>query len=105
MEEVNHIHYKAIDYDSELSHKLIDVNYTSSIIDDTLKDIERLRDDFMLQYNSNIPGYEDTLKKIDKIHHNIVRSQNRVFKIRERLRKSKKLNEQKMVRVKELNER
>lgn len=104
MEEVKHIRYRTIDYDSEISHKLTSVDYTSILIEDTLKDIERLKEDFMLQYDSKIPGYDDTLKKIDKIYHNVIRSQNRVEKIREKLKVSKKLNEKKMVRVKKLND-
>lgn len=102
-EEVHHIRYSTIDYDRELSSKITDINFTSNLLDDTIQDIERLRDDFLIQYNSKIPGYEDTLRKINQIHHQVLRSQNRVEKIRDRLKKSKKLNEQKLIRVKELN--
>ncbi len=104
MEEVKKVRYEAINYDREIGHKLMDVDYTSILIDDTLKDIEKLRDDFMLQYRSDIPGYEDTLRKLEKIHHTVVRSQNRVELIRTNLKKSKKLNEEKLVRVREMNQ-
>ena len=54
-------------------------------------------------YNSNIPGYEDTLKNIEKIENKLLHNQNKVFIIKNNLRRSKKLNEDKMIKVRELN--
>jgi len=59
----------------------------------------------MRQYDSRIPGYEDTLKKIGKIEENIIRNQNRVEIVRKNLKFSKKLNEDKLRKVRELNEK
>lgn len=103
MEPVHHVRYEAIDYDSEISRKLTDINYTSVLIDDTLKDIGRLKEDFMDQYDSRIPGYEDTLKKIDKMEQQIYRNQNRVEIVRKNLKASKKINANKLMRVRRLN--
>lgn len=105
MEEVRHVHYEAINYDNEINSKLTDVFHVSSMIDDTLKDIKRLREEFMYQYDSSVPGYDDTMDKIDKIYLTIVRNQNKVDKIEKNLKYSKKLNEDKMVRVRKLNEK
>ena len=105
MEEVRHVHYEAINYDNEINSKLTDVFYVSSMIDDTLKDIKRLREEFMYQYDSSVPGYDDTMDKIDKIYLTIVRNQNKVDKIEKNLKYSKKLNEHKMIRVRKLNEK
>ncbi len=104
VEEEHHVRYEAIDYDREISGKITDIDYTSNLIDDTLKDIERLKEDFMLQYDSRVPGYDDTLKKLNKMERVIFQNQNRVEIIRKNLRASKKINENKMVRVRRLND-
>lgn len=104
LEEVHHVHYEAINYDSELSHHLCDVDYTACLLDDTLKDIERLKEDFMLQYDSRIPGYDDTLKKISMIENKVIHNQNKVDIIKKNLKRSKKINEEKMIKIKKLNE-
>lgn len=105
LEEVKHIRYDAIDYDSELNHHLTDVNYVENLVDDALKDVDRLKEDFMIIYNSNIPGYEDTLKNIERIENKLLHNQNKVYIIKNNLKKSKKLNEDKMIKVKELNQK
>jgi hypothetical protein len=105
LEEVNHVRYEAIDYDSELNHHLDDVNYAECLIDDALKDVDRLKEDFMSIYDSRIPGYEDTLKKITAIENKLVRNQNKVAIVKKNLKRSKKINENKIVRVRELNDK
>ena len=64
----------------------------------------RLREEFMSIYDRRIPGYEDTLKKIGEIEKNLVRSQNRVLLAKKNLKRSKKINENKLVRVRKLND-
>lgn len=103
MEEVKHIHYSAINYDSELNYHLCSVDYTENLLNDTLMDIEKLKEDFMLQYDSRIPGYEDTLKNIQRIENNIKHNQNRINVIKNNLKRSKKINEEKMIKVRNLN--
>ena len=104
VEEVNHVHYDAINYDSELNHHLCEVDYTEVLLEDTLRDINRLKNDFMLQYDSRIPGYEDTLKTIEKMEDKILHNQNKVEIIKKNLKISKKINENKMIRVRKLNQ-
>lgn len=104
VEEVNHVHYEAVNYDSELNHHLCDVDYTSCMIEDTLKDIERLKEEFMMQYDYRIPGYEDTLKKITMIEKKVLHNQNKVDIIKKNLKRSKKINEDKLEKVRKLNE-
>ena len=103
LEEVKHIKYEAINYDSELNHHIVSISYTEDLLDDTLKDVKRLKKDFISIYNSNIPGYEDILKNIEKIENKLLHNQNKVFIIKNNLKKSKKLNEDKMIKVRELN--
>ena len=105
LEEEKHVRYDAINYDSELNHHLVSIGYTEDLLDDTLKDVKRLKEDFISIYNSNIPGYEDTLKNIEKIENKLLHNQNKVFIIKNNLRKRKKLNEDKMIKVRELNQK
>lgn len=104
VEEIKHIKYNAINYDIELNHHLCDIDYTADLLSDTLQDIERLKEDFLKQYDSRIAGYEDTLKKINAIEGTIHQNQNRVEIIRSNLKRSKKLNEDKLKRVRQLND-
>lgn len=103
LEEEKHVRYDAINYDSELNHHLVSIGYTEDLLDDTIKDVKRLKEDFMKIYNSNIPGYEDTLKNLDKIENKLLHNQNKVYIIKNNLKRSKKLNENKMIKVRELN--
>lgn len=105
LEEEKHVRYDAINYDSELNHHIVSISYTEDLLDDTLKDVKRLKEDFISIYNSNIPGYEDTLKNIEKIENKLLHNQNKVSIIKNNLRKSKKLNEDKMIKVRELNQK
>ena len=103
-EDVKHIYYSAIDYDSEILSKIVDVGYTEDLIDSTLVDIKRLKEDFMLQYNSNIPGYSDTLKKINDIEKSVSRNQDKISMVKKKLIQNKKINEDKLVKVRKMNE-
>ena len=103
-EDINHVYYEAIDYDSELNHHLLSVIYVEDMVDGAIKDVSRLREEFMSIYDRRIPGYEDTLKIIGEIEKNLVRSQNRVLLAKKNLKRSKKINENKLVRVRKLND-
>lgn len=105
LEEEKHVRYDAINYDSELNHHIVSIGYTEDLLDDTLKDVKTLKEDFMIIYNSNIPGYDDTLKNIEKIENKLLHNQNKVSIIKKNLKKSKKLNEDKMIKVRELNQK
>lgn len=104
VEELKHIHYQAIDYDSEINHHLCDINYTEKLIDDTLRDVSNLKEDFMMIYDSKLPGYDDTLKKIQMIENKLIHNQNRVALVKKNLNKSKKMNDDKLSLVKKLND-
>lgn len=104
-EEVKHIRYSAINYESELNKHLTDINYTEDLLDDTLNDIKRLKEDFLFIYNSRLPGYEETLRNIAKIEKMLVHNKNRVDMVKKNLKKSKKMNDKKLSLVKELNSR
>ena len=103
-EDVNHVSYSAINYDSELNHHLNDVNYVENLVDGAIRDVDRLKEDFIRIYDSKIPGYEETLKNIEKLEKKLMHNQNKVSIIKKNLKKSRKLNENKMIRVRQLND-
>lgn len=105
VESVRHVRYTAVDYSREYNQSLCDIDYVDDLLYDTLKDVKKLKEAFLLQYDSKIPGYEDTLKKIDIIERRVIHNQNRVNITRKKLEKGKKLNNDRLVRVKQMNDR
>ena len=103
-EKKRHIHYYANDYESEILAKLSDIDYTSYLLSDTLDNVLRLKEDFLRQYQSNIPLYEDFLKKINIMEEKIIHQQNRVNIISKKLKKSQERNQHKMMKVRDLNQ-
>ena len=103
-EKKGHIHYYANDYESEILAKLSDIDYTSYLLSDTLDNVQKLKEDFLRQYQSNIPLYEDFLKKINIMEEKIIHQQNRVNIISKKLKKSQERNQHKMMKVRDLNQ-
>lgn len=104
LEEVRHVKYEAENFESEINNHINDVDYTLCLIDDTIDDVERFKNEFMSIYNSSVPGYDETLKKIDDIEKKLQRNQNKVLVAKQNLKRSKKLNEEKLARVKKMND-
>lgn len=104
LEEVNKVNYIAEDFNSEINNRLCDINYVYYVIDDTLNEINGLKKDFLVQYNSRINGYKETLDNINKVEKIIINNRKKVDIIKKRMLESKKINEDKMIRVKKLNE-
>ena len=104
LEKTKHIHYSTVNYQNELNSKIRDVEYVDNLLGDSLRDISKLKSDFKLKFDSSFPSFDSTLDKINKIEHTIVRNQNKVNKIKKRMENSKKINEEKLMRIKKLNE-
>lgn len=103
IEKINKIEYMATDYETGINNKLNDIDYTYDIIDDTINMIRNLKDDFMKFYNPSIKGYSDTLRKLDRIYDSINNNRYKMDIIKNNLIGSKKINSDKLVKVKELN--
>lgn len=104
LEEVRHVRYEAENYESVINNYINDAGYTEALLEDTIKDVDRFKIEFMSIYNSNIPGYEDTLKKFDKLEKQLMRNLNMVLLHKQNLKRSKKHNEEKLARVKKMND-
>lgn len=103
LEKIDKVKYEAFNYEMEINNKLTDLDYTYALIDDTINIIDNLKSDFMLQYDSNLPGYEDTLKKINNIRDKVRGNRYKMDVIKNNLITSKKINEDKMIKVRKLN--
>lgn len=103
-EKREEIHYYAKNYDKEILEKMSDIHYVSDLLSDTLTSVQSLRDDFMMKFSGKSPLYEENLKKILDVEKNILRYQNKVNIIEKKLMHGKALNDDKMMRVKKLNE-
>lgn len=103
IDEIKKVEYMALDYDNEIRDKLNDIDYTYYLIDDTIKLVEDLKSDFISQYNYDIPGYSDTLHKINNISDKLKQNRVKVDVVKDNLIVSKKINADKMVKVKKLN--
>jgi hypothetical protein len=103
LEKIDKVYYEAVDFDRDISNKLNDVDYTYYLIDDTMEMVSGLKSDFMEQYNSNIPGYDETLRKIDTMMGEIKKNRYKMDVIKQNLKVSKKINADKMVKVRKLN--
>ena len=98
-ERITEIKYSAINYDNEILSKMNDINYTEHLISDTLTTINNIKSKFLLQYNSQLPGYEETLNKILSIEDNVLQNQSKIDTIKNKLSKSRKQNNEKMLKL------
>ena len=104
VEQVKKIEYSAKNYDREIISKISDIEFTYELINDTLYTIKNIKEDFLLMYNSNIPGYQDTLKKLDKIEEKIINNKYKMDTIKNNLNKTRKLNENKIKKLEKLKQ-
>ena len=74
------------------------------MLSDTLDNVQKLKEDFLRQYQSNIPLYEDFFKKINIMEEKIIHQQNRINIISKKLKKSQERNQHKMMKVRDLNQ-
>lgn len=100
---VEKIKYEAYDYESELSNKINDLDYTYSMIDDTIDLVYRMKNDFMKIYNPRIKGGADTLRKLDDISDRLANNRYKLDIVKKRLNDNRKINKNKMIKVKKLN--
>lgn len=103
VEKINKVKYSAINYDSEILTKMSDIDFTANLIDDTIYTISNIKEKFSMQYNSAIPGYEETMKKINDIMEKMVSNKNKMEIIEKNLKESRKINGEKIRKLEKLN--
>jgi hypothetical protein len=92
LEKITSTVYKAEDYQFELNDKINTLDYNYDNIDKTLDNVLGLKSEFMEQYNYEIAGYDETLRKINEIENIIYNNKEKLNIIRDQLKKNRKLN-------------
>ncbi len=106
-EENRKMVYTAIDYSNSIRFAINNVNDVSKLVDMTLTDIVRLKAEFNNKFREHCykyPEYQETIKKLNKIENMIVGNKVKLNVTIEKLKQREKLNENKMKKVKKLNE-
>lgn len=101
-EKVDHVRYESVNYDFEIRNKLNDLDYTYDMVDDTIKLIDKLKMDMVREFG-NINGVSDTLGKLDVIRDKVVSNRDKMDVVKKKLVASKKINDDKLIMVKKLN--
>lgn len=99
--------YEAIDYSKEIELAITNLDSTSILINSTLSDLVSLKSTYINKfrnYESDVPGYRDTIKKINKMENAILGTKVKIEMMRERMKEKEKQNSDKLKRVKKLND-
>ena len=104
IDKINRVEYMAYDYEREINSRLWDIDYTFGVIDDTINMVDRLKSDFGYIYDSRVKGYDDTLRKLDSISDRVLNNRYRMELVKNKLMASKRINDDKLKKVKVLNE-
>ncbi len=92
LEKITNTIYSVENMQSELDKRMENIDYNSDCISDSLSNVDKLRKEFMEQYNYDIPGYNDTLSKINEIEMMLNNNQVKLNTIKNKLKINKKLN-------------
>ncbi len=92
LERITNTIYSVENMQSELDKRMENIDYNSDCISDSLSNVDKLRKEFMEQYNYDIPGYNDTLSKINEIEMMLNNNQVKLNTIKNKLKINKKLN-------------
>lgn len=100
LERITNTIYSVENMQSELDKRIENIDYNSDCISDSLSNVDKLRKEFMEQYNYDIPGYNETLSKINEIETMLNNNQVKLNTIKNKLKINKKLNENALHRAK-----
>lgn len=105
-EKQEKIIYSLGNYESEINNKIYDIDSLNYNIDLALEDVQKLKKEFKDYFLSySFKEYDKAYKKIELIEKNIIDNKNKVYLIKEKLIKSKKLNRNTLTKVKKLNDK
>lgn len=105
-EENRKMVYETIDYSSVINMAINDLDSTSSLVDDTLEEILKLKSKYIKdfkQYEYSISSYRDTIKKINKMENAVLGSKIKIELMKQKMKEKEKQNSDKMKKVKKLN--
>ena len=102
VEKIEKVKYEAFNYEFEIRNKLNDLNFTYDMVDDTIKMIDNLKGDLLKEFGG-INGINVTLGKLDDIRDKVVGNRYKMDIIRKKLVHSRKINDDKLIKIKKLN--
>lgn len=105
-EETRKTVYEAMDYSSMISSAIGDLESTNRIVDSTLDDIVHLKmkyNEKFRKYSGDFLEYRDIMRKIGDMENKILGNKIKIEMMRQRALEQQRLNDKKLVLVKELN--
>lgn len=103
-EKQEKIVYSLMNYQSEISNKIYDIDSLEENLDITLSEIKKLKEDFKNYFfNYHLDEYEDSFQKIIKLEEETIKNKEKTMIIKNKLIKNKELNKKAVVKVKKLN--
>lgn len=93
LEKVTNTVYTVENMQYELDKRIESIDYNFDSVSDSINNVRKLKLEFMEQYNYEIPGYNDTLKKINDIENLLYNNQIKLDIIKNKLKLNKKLNQ------------
>lgn len=101
---VEKIRYQAEDFENEIFAHIDDLGSAIKVIDETIGDIGKYRKEFEEKYKGIVTGYEEVLSKLNEVEKMVFDSKQKALAVQAKLEESEKINSDKLVRVKALNE-
>lgn len=93
LEKITNTVYTVENMQYELDKRIESIDYNFDSVSDSISNVKSLKSEFMEQYNYDIPGYNDTLKKINDIENLLYNNQIKLNTIKNKLKINKKLNQ------------
>ena len=106
IEEKRRLVYEAIDYETEINRVVNNIDYMAMVIDGSLNDVSELKRKYKEKFKKeegNYREYQEAIKQLNKIENSIIGSKVKVEIMKERMEVNRKINENKMVKVRKLN--
>ena len=105
-EENRKLVYETIDYSLTINNAINNLDDTSSLIDSTLEEIIDLKNRYVSnfkQYENDIYGYKDAIRKINKIENAVLGTKIKIDLMKKKMLENEKQNNNKMKIIKKLN--
>jgi len=97
--------YAASDYENDIINSIHDLSSMDDLIDSTLEDIYKIKKELKSKLGSNSREYENIISKINKLESNIQNNKYKVHILKTKMEQNKKINKDKLVKVKVLNQK
>ena len=107
-EEQRQVVYETIDYSNMISCAINDLEETNRIVDMTLEDIVRLKIEYnerFKKYQGDFSEYREIMQKISDMENKILGNKIKIEIMRKRALDQKRMNDKKLIKVNELNQR